>query len=80
MLLGMKTSTIVWTLAVLILLLGTGAYWYSVTPVIAPTTTSQTEIPNPSGSNLPVGDLTPTPSTPIGSSSTSVGASTTLSH
>jgi hypothetical protein len=66
-----------WTLAVLIILIGAGAYFYSATPAVAPAT-AQNEIPNPGGTNLPAGDLTPTPTTPIASSSATVSASSSL--
>lgn len=75
----MKTSTIMWTLAVLIMLFGAGAYWYSASPALAP---AQTEAQNTGGSNLPEGDMAPVPSTPIASTSASanVTASTSLGH
>jgi len=76
----MKTSTIVWTLAVLIVLVGVGAYFYTAPIANAPTTATQNEVPNPSGSNLPAGDLAPVPATPIASSSANINASTTLGH
>ena len=75
----MKTSTIMWTLAILIILLGGGAYFYAAPSVNAPTVT-QNELPNPSGTNLPAGDMAPTPTTPIASSSATVSASTSLSR
>lgn len=76
----MKTSTIVWTLAVLIILFGVGAYWYSVAPANAPVTT-QNEVPGIGNSNLPPGDLAPVPSTPIASSSSAgAAASSSFKH
>lgn len=70
----MKTSTIIWILTALIIVIGIGAYTYTAP---AGTPVAQTEVPNPNGSNLPVGDMAPVPSTPIASSSAHVGASTT---
>ena len=80
---GMKTSTIVWTLAVLIVLVGVGSYAYTTqTPTTADTTpTSQATVnTNPGGVEYQPGDMTPTPETPIDKSnaSTSVTASTTV--
>lgn len=69
----MKTSTIVWTLALLIIIVGIGAYAY-INPANAPTAA---EAPNPSGTNLPAGDMAPVPTVPIGSSSATVSATTT---
>lgn len=72
----MKTSTIVWTLAVLIVLIGTGAYFYLAAPANAPAPAGQVNIsPNPSGTSLPAGDMTPTLTTPIASSTVSGSSS-----
>jgi hypothetical protein len=76
----MKTSTMMWTLAVLIILISAGAYYYSNSIGTSNTTTTTNEIPNPSGSNLPAGDLAPVPATPIASSSANINASTSLGH
>jgi hypothetical protein len=63
-----------WTLAVVIILMGAGAYYYSTS--INGTTAATVEVSNTTPTNLPAGDMAPTPSTPIASST--VGASTTL--
>jgi energy-converting hydrogenase Eha subunit F len=73
----MKTSTIVWTLAVLIVLVGVGVYFY-----VAPTAEAPAPTPNVTVTNtdpLPAGDLAPVPTTPVASSSTSgsINASST---
>ena len=72
----MKTSTMMWTLAILIILLGAGAYLFTGSPAAAPTTT----VVNTTATNsepLPTGDMAPVPTKPIGSSTT-VGASSTV--
>ena len=81
--LRMKTSTIVWTLAVLIILVGVGSYAYTTqTPTTADTSpTSQTTVnTNPGGIDYhPTGDMAPTPETPIDTSGTSTTSASTTS-
>ncbi len=73
----MKTSTVAWTLTALIVIAGIAWYVYAnTTPALAPTTVGNTPVVTGSGPDYAGGDMMPTPTTPIASST--VTSSTTI--